>query len=726
MEDTKKESSWIDRLSLRVQQALFAGVTYVLLLVVCLLAISPEKYDLSVGDVAPKTITASKDIVDEITTERRRQAAASAVSPVYYKDDTISDTVLADMDAVFSELRAVRELGTQIKAGWVDGEGSFDDEDYDRAGGLLTRLTLSTYQMRTLMNTSELDFETLYQMLISATRTTLVSTITEGQINDSINNIQQIVAYNTRTDLWYNIAIPTLRVCLKPNMLIDQTATEENRQRAYEAVEPTVYKQDQNIVVKGDRVNAEQIAVLEALGLLRGDSSDLGLYAGTAGLLALLLAAIYLFVFMFEPKLLTAGKSGLVLLIAGVLTVALSLIFGRYVSVNAMPVVLAAMLVVNLLGARAAYVVNFAVMLLLTFLTVKGTGLETAQTLSTLLMTAIGGTSAIFLLRKNASRVYVLVSGLIVGVINFVVLLTIGALTESNVYNLFGYASHSIIGSFISAIFCVGLQPMLEATFNLVTPAKLIELSNPNQPLLRRLMIETPGTYHHCMIVANLAEAAAEAVGADALLARVGAYYHDIGKLVRPTFFKENQIGENPHDKTDPRVSTAILTQHTTDGVELAHKHHLPEQIVDMIRQHHGDTPVMYFYAKTVKMMGDENVDLDDFRYEGPKPQTAEAAILMLADTVEAAVRSIPDPTREKIAQMIRKLVRGKMEDGQLDECTLSFRDIDKICAAFENVLKGVFHERIEYPKVDMRKSQRGGHNRAKTDKPQNAPEEKK
>ena len=145
-----------------------------------------------------------------------------------------------------------------------------------------------------------------------------------------------------------------------------------------------------------------------------------------------------------------------------------------------------------------------------------------------------------------------------------------------------------------------------------------------------------------------------------------------------------------------------------------------------MIRQHHGDTPVMYFYAKTVKMMGDENVDLDDFRYEGPKPQTAEAAILMLADTVEAAVRSIPDPTREKIAQMIRKLVRGKMEDGQLDECTLSFRDIDKICAAFENVLKGVFHERIEYPKVDMRKSQRGGHNRAKADKPKNTSEEKK
>ena len=247
-----------------------------------------------------------------------------------------------------------------------------------------------------------------------------------------------------------------------------------------------------------------------------------------------------------------------------------------------------------------------------------------------------------------------------------------------------------------------------------MTPAKLIELSNPNQPLLRRLMIETPGTYHHSMIVANLAEAAAEAIGADALLVRVGAYYHDIGKLVRPLYFKENQIGENPHDKTDPRVSTAILTEHTRDGVELAKKHHLPEPIIDMIQQHHGDTAAMYFYAKTVKQLGEENVDINDFRYDGPKPQTSEAAILMLSDTVEAAVRSIPEPTQAKISAMIRKLVRGKMEDGQLDECTLTFRDIDKICAAFENVLKGVFHQRIEYPSVDLNRSKRHRQSRSK------------
>ena len=709
MEDTIKTNRiWIDQLSLRVRQVLFLLAAYFLLLLICVLAVSPEQYDLSVGDVAPKTITASRDTIDEITTERRRQQAADAVSPVYFKDESVSVTVLAEIDSVFSEMRAVRELGTQIRAGWKSESDSFTDEDYEQASGMLSVLSLSSYQLRTLMNTTERDFENLYQSVKSAANTTLVSMITEGQVNDAINNIQQIVAYNTRTDLWYNVAIPTLRKCLRANMLIDQTATEENRQKAYDAVEPTVYKQDQNIVVKGDRVSAEQIAVLETLGLLRGDSFDFALYAGAAVSLALILAATCLFVYLFAPSLMESGRSMIVMLIIGVITVTLSMLIGRYVSVAAMPVMLSAMLCVNLLGARPAYVLNFMISMLVTFLTVASAGLESQQMLSILLMTNVGGMLSIYMLRKNPTRVYVFVAGLVVGVIDFAILVCVSAFMSSGMTNLLHYGSNAIMGAVTAAVLCVVLQPIFEAGFNLVTPSKLIELSNPNQPLLRRLMIETPGTYHHAMIVANLAEAAAEAIGADALMARVGAYYHDIGKLIRPLYFKENQIGENPHDKTDPRVSTAILTEHTRDGVELARKHHLPDAIIDMICQHHGDTPVMYFYAKTVKQMGEENVDINDFRYDGPKPQTSEAAILMLADTVEAAVRSIPEPTRPKISAMIRKLVRGKMEDGQLDECTLTFRDIDKICSAFETVLQGVFHERIEYPNVNMNRAKRG------------------
>ena len=733
MEETPRTSTnWIDNLSLRLRQILFVAGVYLILLVICFLTVSPEQYDLRVGDVAPKTITASRDIVDEITTTRRRQAAANAVSPVYFKDDTISDTVMADLDAAFSELRAVRELGTQIKDGWTSDDAAYTEADYAQATGLLTRVSLSSYQLRTLMNTAERDFETLYQSLSSATRTALVSTITEGQLNDAINNIQQIVAYNTRTDLWYNVAIPTLRACLQPNMLIDQGATEENRKKAYDAVESTVYKHNQNIVTKGSRVSAEQIAVLEALGLLAGDSFDLSLYAGAAVTLALILAATFVFMLLYSPQMLVHGRQATVMLILAVITLSISLLVGQYLSVSAMPVMLAAMLAVNLLGARPAFVLNFAVSMLVAFLTVSGPGLDTSQMLGVLLMTNTGGLLSIYLLRKNPARVSVFFTGLIVGLVDFALLVCVGALSSSDLSGVAANASYAILGALVSSVLCVGLQPVFEAGFNLVTPSKLIELSNPNQPLLRRLMIETPGTYHHSMIVANLAEAAAEAIGADAVLARVGAYYHDIGKLVRPLYFKENQIGENPHDKTDPRVSTAILTEHTRDGVELARKHHLPDPIIDMIQQHHGDTAAMYFYAKTVKQMGEENVDIDDFRYDGPKPQTAEAAILMLSDTVEAAVRSIPEPTQEKISAMITKLVRGKMEDGQLDECTLTFRDIGKICKAYETVLKGVFHERIEYPSVDLNRpkrnrNHRGGRKPAATqDKPAAAKPEAK
>lgn len=709
MQETQNtRRTWIDGLSLRVRQVLFVALTYAVLLMICFLAVSPEQYDLSVGDVAPKTITASKDTVDEITTQRRRQAAADAVSPVYFKDETVADAVMRDLETVFSELRAVRELGTQIRTGWTDEHASFTEEDYAQASSMLPGLSLSSYQLRTIMNTDERDFESLYQSVRSATNTTLVSTITEGQINDAISNIQQIVAYNTRTDLWYNIAIPTLRACLRPNMLIDQGATEENRQRAYDAVEPTVYKQDQNIVVKGSRVSAEQIAVLESLGLLQNDSFNSALYLGAAIALALILSTVLLFVRLFVPSLFTHGKAAMVMLLVGLLTLTISLLFGRYIGMGAMPVMLAAMLCVNLLGSRTAYVLNFAVSMLIAFLTVTGYGLETSQMLSVLLMTNAGGLMSIYMMRKNPARLSVFLTGLVVGVVDMTILLCLSALTSGGTASSFTTASHAILGAIVASIMCVGLQPIFESAFNLVTPSKLIELSNPNHPLLRRLMIETPGTYHHSMVVANLAESAAEAIGADAVLTRVGAYYHDIGKLVRPIYFKENQMGDNPHDKTDPRVSTAILTEHTRDGVELARKHHLPEQIIDMIQQHHGNTAAMYFYAKTVKQLGAENVDLNDFRYDGPKPQSSEAAILMLSDTVEAAVRSLQEPTQEKISAMITKLVRGKMEDGQLDECTLTFRDIGKICKAFENTLKGVYHQRIEYPSVDMNRARRG------------------
>ena len=206
--------------------------------------------------------------------------------------------------------------------------------------------------------------------------------------------------------------------------------------------------------------------------------------------------------------------------------------------------------------------------------------------------------------------------------------------------------------------------------------------------------------------MANLSEAAAEAIGANPLLARVGSYFHDVGKLKRPLYFKENQMGENPHDHTDPYVSSAIVTAHTRDGLQMSKKYRLPEEIEKVIMEHHGDTPVMYFYHKALQQAGGSPVDVKDFRYDGTRPTIKESAIVMLADTIEAAVRSMPDPTPQRIEEFIEQLVRGKLEDGQLSDSPLTLRDIDKICEAFTTVLIGVFHERIEYPTVDIQKKE--------------------
>ena len=237
----------------------------------------------------------------------------------------------------------------------------------------------------------------------------------------------------------------------------------------------------------------------------------------------------------------------------------------------------------------------------------------------------------------------------------------------------------------------------------MITPLKLLELADPNHPLLKRLLMEAPGTYHHSLMVGNLAEVAARQIGGNALLARVGAYFHDVGKLKRPNFFKENQMSENPHDRITPNLSTLVITSHTKDGEQLALKYKLPRAIRDIIVQHHGTTLVAYFYHKAKQ--GEKGIEVKEsnFRYEGPRPQSKEAAVVLLADSVEAAVRSLPDKTKGKIEGLIRKIIKDKLDDGQLDNCDLTLNDMNEIANAFMTVLSGFFHERTEYPELEKK-----------------------
>ncbi len=246
-----------------------------------------------------------------------------------------------------------------------------------------------------------------------------------------------------------------------------------------------------------------------------------------------------------------------------------------------------------------------------------------------------------------------------------------------------------------------GFSPLVEKLFGYTTDMRLLERANMDQPLLRELMIQAPGTYHHSIIVGNMVEAAAEAIGAKPLLARVSAYYHDIGKAPKPLYFIENQMGgENKHEKLAPSMSSLILISHIKDGVEKAKRHKLESPIVDIIEQHHGTSLISYFYKKALELKGDDpsQVSTEDFRYPGPKPQTREAGLVMLADAIEAASRTLVDPTPARIQGLVSRIINNAFADGQLDECELTLKDLNQIAGSFNKILNGIFHHRIEYP----------------------------
>jgi cyclic-di-AMP phosphodiesterase PgpH len=261
------------------------------------------------------------------------------------------------------------------------------------------------------------------------------------------------------------------------------------------------------------------------------------------------------------------------------------------------------------------------------------------------------------------------------------------------------YILTAIFSGIGSAVLTMGLLPFFETSFGILSTMKLIELSNPNHPLLRRILMEAPGTYHHSVMVANLADAACEAIGANGLLARVGCYYHDIGKTKRPNFFIENQMHlDNPHDRLPPDKSANIIISHVTDGAAILKKYNMPKEIIQIAEQHHGTTLLKFFYHKAIQ--DGQDVKEEDYRYPGPKAQTKESAVVGIADSVEAAVRSLNQPTPETIESLVKKIVADRLQDGQLNECDLTLKELETVSHSFCETLKGIFHSRIEYPEM--------------------------
>ena len=676
-----------------LQVVLICSVTYILLTAMLLVGITPEQHEIQIGAPAALDILATKDVNDTVTTEANRDAAAAAVEPSYKSvDPSVVGEVLADIEDCFGQLIALRE--------GASGDGVVLDESALAKLNAALPVELTQEEYAALIQADEDTLRSLTNDVSASVRDTLNSTLPEGQENVAITRISRMLTMSGYSSPLVSVATDVMRKCVRPNMLIDEEITEANRQKARDAVEMVTCVKGEVIVRRGEIVTLAQYTMLSSLGLLKEDSLDLNLVAGIALTVLLIMVSLGLYLRRFEREKLNP-KNLMVLCLTAVLVVALCLAISN-VNTYLMPVSLGMMLVALLIGSRMALFINLALGFIASLLTNASSGLFTMAMFSVVLMSLVSGPVILIVFSRRSQRITTLLAGVLVGVSNFLVTLAVGLINSAQLSSVAFNALWAMASGILSAVLCIGIQPLMELLFNLATNAKLIELSNPNQPLLRRLLLEAPGTYHHSIIVANLAEAAASAVGANGLLARVGAYYHDVGKLKRPGYFTENQMGDNPHDRTDPRVSAAILTAHPRDGYAMAQKARIPEPVLDIIKQHHGDGVALYFYDKAVKLYGAENVDVSAFRYDGPRPHTREAAVVMLSDTIEAATRSIPNPSPEKIDAMIRKLVRDKLNDGQLDDSNLTFNDLEKICSAFSTVLTGVFHERIEYPEVNL------------------------
>lgn len=648
-------------------------------------SIAPKKYNLSVGDISNIDIKAPIDTVDEVATNEKITEAVNKAKEEkkYYVNGDIKNNHLENIKLLFNKLAIEnstnKDIDIKINNLKELEEFRLTDEEYN------TLLQIDNSKITEIQNIALEILEGAYK-----------NDIIENDY-EAIQKAKDIVDEELSNKVLSRDLEETLRTVIysqiEPNLFIDTEKMEENIKEAQKNVQKVIIKKNQIIVKEGEPVTERQIEILKELGLLNSglNKNYTSSFIFVAILVGLVLFIQYSYIAREDKEIFNDNK--LLVLISSVNIITLLLTLGiNVISPYLIPVACGSMLITILINHRISLIVN---LLNLIFVSVI-VGFDPIVIVLSLLSIVLGSIA----LKKVQQRNDIIYSAIYITVVLGIISLTIGMISSNNLKENFIHTAYTILSGIISGILAIGLLPFFESIFDVVTNIKLLELSNPNQPLMKKLLMEAPGTYHHSMMVANLAEAAAETVGGNPVIARVGAYYHDIGKTKRPYFFGENQIGkENPHDKITPNLSTLVILSHTKDGLELAKEHNIPKVIQDIIVQHHGTTLVKYFYYKAKNSSEDsDEIKEEDFRYSGPVPNTKESGILMLADSVEAAVRSISDPTKGKIEEMVNNIINDKLNSKQLINCDLTLKDIEVIRKSFLKTLDGIYHHRIEYP----------------------------
>ncbi|MBU1044342.1 MAG: HDIG domain-containing protein [Candidatus Omnitrophica bacterium] len=466
------------------------------------------------------------------------------------------------------------------------------------------------------------------------------------------------------------------------------------------------FEKNEIIVERGQRITkTQQLANAE---LKKDQKQPKNLYYILGVLLLMIIFAVITVTYQTIRKLKVLNELKNVVLLC---LVSLLLILGAKAiilsgwSVYLIPIASVSMLV--------AILVDPGVSLMTTVILSIFIGVLTGVRLDVMVAMLAGGIVSIYSVINVRRRSDLTKAGILIGLTNMVSIIAMGMINFISINYIIKQGAWGLANGIISGVIVTAFLPVFEMLFGITTNVSLLELSDLNQPVLKELVLKAPGTYHHSLVVGNLAESAAEAVGANTLLARVGGYFHDIGKLRMAPYFTENQAhSENKHENLSPTISSLIIINHVKEGSDLAKKYKLGSAINDIIIQHHGDDIVQYFYHRALEQNAQENNNLqaEDFRYPGPKPQSKEAAIVMLADTVEAASRAMPAPTPVKIKAIVNRLINNKFIDGQLDECDLTLKDLHIISNVFTHILNGIFHTRIEYPDIKQFTNEQNKH----------------
>ncbi|MCZ8518721.1 MULTISPECIES: HD family phosphohydrolase [Paenibacillus] len=692
--------------------------------------IVPQTYDIKPGSIAEKDILAPYAIPNEAATNKAKDEAAQREQPVYQIVPLKNEQAV---EAIFQKLQQINadpevapadkvsiyktviptligdHLERQMKT--YTGNGQYSDE-------LLVEMRKNFREQEyripeeAYYKIPRLTQEDLTEMGTVATG--IVSRLMDEPILDAqaarVKVAELVNASNLTKNIARELVQELVRAALTPNKFYDQKGTEEAKGHARDNVKQVYVNKNDVLVAKGEKITDELYQRLSALKLLKDDTSywpNLGLF------LFSILCCLLLYMFVRQSTLPVNHNNVqlLMLILIIAVTVAVMKIFSLIQSLEypyiayLAPVALGAMLTTILLNAQLAVVVT--VLIGVAASVVFNSDHVQPFELKYGLLAMTNSFAAIFSIQRASQRSSILKAGMMISLLAMALVGSLVLLDDQETRRSAMFAlSFALGGGLITAVFVIGLLPFFEVAFGILSPLKLVELSNPNHPLLRKLLTETPGTYHHSVMVGNLSEAAAEAIGADGLLCRVGAYYHDIGKTKRPSYFIENQTNiENPHDRIDPALSKSIIVAHARDGVEMLRDAGIPKPIRDIAEQHHGTTLLTFFYYKAKKQAeerGEKPPEELEYRYPGPKAQTKEAAIVGIADCVEAAVRSLRNPTVEQIDSMVRKIIKNRLDDGQFNECDLTIKELDLVAKTLNEALLGIFHSRIEYPTAEL------------------------